>query len=164
MTDGEQVCPSCGLVAPEVDGPTDPYGASTPACWAMLGRLHLVGGSQLAVDAYLAQHASVSTPAGCRSVLTHLVGLTLALHSGESAERIRQVLGAVFPDKQADPPAIRDVPDLRGRTVADVVEARPEQRDARTREWAGSVWDAWAAEHARVIELADLAVRRARVR
>ena len=54
MTGGEQVCPSCGLVAPHVDGPTDPYGASSPACWATLGRLHLVGSSQLAVDAYLA--------------------------------------------------------------------------------------------------------------
>ena len=125
MAGGEQDCPSCGLVAPALDGPTDPYLASSPACWATLGRLHLVGSSQLAVDAYMAQHASVSTPAGRRSVLTHLVGLRLALHSGESASRIRQVLGVVFPDKQVDPPEIREVPDLRGVTVADVLEALP---------------------------------------
>jgi hypothetical protein len=159
-TDGQQICPSCGLVSDEVDGPVDPYDASSPSCWEMFGSLHLMGTSQLAVDTYMAQHPGVATPAGRRSVLTHLVGLHLALHDRESPERIRKVLGVVFPGTTTDVPGLRNAPDLRGLTVADVVGAPPRDRGARETDWACWVWDAWSAEHPRVLELAELARRR----
>lgn len=159
---GEQVCPSCGLVAASVHSPTDPYGASSPACWEAFGHLHLVGSSQIAVDTYMSQHPALATPSGRRSVLTHLVGLHMALHNGESPTRIRQVLARVFPDKQLPPPEIPDVPNLRGLNVVDLQGAAPQARAALEIDWAGSVWDAWSAEHARVIELAKLASDRLR--
>lgn len=158
----EQICPSCGLTSEPFDGPVDPYNASSPSCWETFGRLHLAGTSQMSVDTYMAQHPGLSTPAGRRSVLTHLVGLHLALRDQESAVRIRHMLGAVFPDKTLDVPELTDAPDLRGPTVADVVGAEASARHAREMEWARFVWDAWLSQHQRVLELAELARRRHR--
>lgn len=160
MIGGEQVCPCCGLVAAASDGPRDPYEASSPACWDAFGRLHLLGSSQRAVDTYMAQHPGLATPAGRRSVLTHLVGLHLALNASESPSNVRRVLGAVFPDKQLAAPEITDVPDLRGFTVADVIGGPAEALAARETQWAWTVWNAWSVEHERVVELAELARRR----
>jgi hypothetical protein len=155
----QQVCPSCGLTTPPVEGPTDPYQASSPGCWEAFGRLHLVGASQTAVDTYMAQHPGPATPAGRRSVLIHLVGLHLRLHAQESDPRIRQVLARVFPDKTLDPPELGSLPDLRVITVGDVLRAEPGARPSVERDWAVSVWDAWAVEHHRVVELAERASR-----
>lgn len=162
MADDEQVCPSCGLKAPAVSGPTDPYGASSPACWEAFGKLHLIGASQLAVDTYMAQHPNVATSAGRRSVLTHLVGLQLALLDSEDPSRIRQVLGVVFPDKGLEPPRIRDIPDLSGLTVGDVLAAGPNAAATRQTDWARFVWAAWSSQHERVSELVRMAWLRLR--
>jgi hypothetical protein len=159
VTASVQTCRCCGLVAAAVDGPTDPYSAASPACWEAFGRLHLVGSSQLSVDTYMAQHPGLATPAGRRSVLTHLVGLHLALDEAESPDAVRRALGRVFPDKRSDPPEISPVPDLRGTTVADVLGAPPGERAARETQWAWSVWAAWSGEHARVVALAGRALR-----
>ena len=156
----QQTCPSCGLVTPPFEGPTDPYQASSPGCWEAFGSLHLVGVSQVAVDTYMAQHPGLATPAGRRSVLTHLVGLHLRLHVEESDSRIRRVLALVFPDKALDPPEIGHVPDLRVLTVGDVLRAAPESRAPVERDWAVSVWEAWSVEHQRVVDLAQLASRK----
>jgi hypothetical protein len=162
VPDDEQACPSCGLRARSVDGPTDPYHASSPACWEAFGNLDLVGASQLAVDTYMAQHPGIATSAGRRSVFTHLVGLHLALHAAENPSRIRQLLGVVFPDKGLEAPSIDEVPDLRGLTVCEVLAAAPEARDARQTDWAGFVWDAWSAEHDCVADLVQMARLRLR--
>lgn len=158
--DDRQVCPCCGLLTPVSEGPTDPYQASSPGCWEAFGRLHLVGTSQVVVDTYMAQHPGLATPAGRRSVLTHLVGLHVRLHAAESDSRVRQILAQVFPDKALDPPELRCVPDLRVMTVGDVLRAAPEARASAETEWAVSVWDAWSVEHQRVVELAQVASRR----
>lgn len=162
VTASVQTCRCCGLVAAAVDGPSDPYGAASPSCWDAFGRLHLVGSSQLAVDTYMAQHPGLATPAGRRSVLTHLVGLHLALEEAESPETIRRALGQVFPDKEGDGPTIVAVPDLRGTSVADVLDASTDGRASREEQWARSVWTAWSAEHDRVVALAQLALARSR--
>ncbi len=155
----QQVCASCGLLTSVSEGPTDPYQASSPGCWEAFGRLHLVATSQVVVDTYMAQHPGLATPAGRRSVLTHLVGLHLRLHARESDARVRQLLARVFPDKSLDPPELRSVPDLRVVTVGDVLRVAPEVRASAEMEWAGSVWDAWSGEHQRVVELAQFASR-----
>ena len=83
-------CPGCGLVAPINDGPCDPYGGASPACWATFnavtakdyGEYQYPEVHRLIVDAYMSQHATFATPAARRSVVVHLIGLHLVLERG----------------------------------------------------------------------------------
>lgn len=157
---GDETCRCCGFSAHPVAGLTDPYGAATPSCWAAFGRLHVVGLSQLAVDSYMAQHPALSTAGGKRSVLTHLVGLKLALERGLAPRRIQILLGFVFPDKRIAPPDVVPVPVLAGVGVADVLDATQEERGAKTDVWARFVWSAWSAQHPIVATLSEAALKR----
>jgi hypothetical protein len=154
-------------VAPADDGPRDPYGGSSPACWAAFnaitarddgGAHHSPKVHQLIVDAYMSQHATFETPAARRSVLIHLVGLCLALERGMNGAAVRQALGQVFPDKR-DVTSLAPKPPAGSLTVASLrAAADREDHDRRGRAWAESVWNAWAPHHARIRALAAQAV------
>jgi len=165
MAAGEERC-VCGLVAPRTTGDVDPYGGATPACWAAFGAL-LAGDysawqprrHRLTVDAYMAQHPGYGSAGGRRSVLVHLVGLWLTLERGVPPQEAGPILGLVFPDKGTAPPEARPVPDLAGLNVAQVLDARPEEQEARVEAWARFVWGAWQPHHALVLRLADAALK-----
>jgi len=168
MSGGDERC-VCGLTAPPITGPVDPYQAATPACWAAFGGLLAGDYSQwrpqrhrLTVDAYMAQHPGFGSPGGRRSVLVHLVGLWLTLEQGLSPPEVGSAMGLVFPDKQAAPPATTPVPGLAGINVADVLRAEPEKQEAQVAAWARFVWDCWRPHHALVRRLADEALARSR--
>ena len=126
---------------------------ASPACWgrrtdvlafefqhlAQVGRLH-----QLAVDAYGAQHGGDQTPA--ISVPFALIGLHLALDLGWSGNAVR---GAhkYLADRSSAWPAFAVPEGPAWMTVADVaVAATPEDYSRLVKEWAVSVWAAWAHE------------------
>jgi hypothetical protein len=163
-------CPGCGLVAPIVDGPCDPYGGSSPACWATFnavttkdyGEYQYPDVHRPLVDAYMTQHAVFTTPAARRSVVVHLVGLCLVLERGLKGAVVGRAMGQVFPDKR-DPPALSPKPPAGPLTIASVLEARNlADHDRRGRAWAQSVWTAWAPHHPRIRALADEALARRR--
>jgi hypothetical protein len=115
---------------------------------------------RLTVDAYMAQHPELSTPGSRRSVLTHLVGIHLALDRKMAPAQIGRTLAFVFPDKSAPPPEIGPAPSLVGISVAHVLEAKsPDEHDTRVEEWAAFVWKAWEQQHALVRSLAEIALR-----
>lgn len=173
--DGSSVekCPGCGLSRPPIDGSTDPYGGATASCWGAFQVL--LGGDyadwrplrhRLTVDAYMAQHPGFGTAGGRRSVLTHLVGLELALEHQLPPKEIGPVLGRVFPDKSdRDVPAPLPVPALDAVNIESVLAAgTPEAHDEQVLIWATAVWQAWQPHHERIRALSRAALARAPVR
>jgi len=160
-------CPSCGLKLPDHDGPADPYGAASPACWAMFGEVtardygayEYPPVHRLIVDAYQAQHVGYATAAGRRSVVVHLVGLCLVLEKMAAPGTVGRALGAVFPDKPDVEPL---VPIPRATlTIAHVHEAKSlGEQTVRGEEFAREVWRAWTPHHARVRAWAEAAASR----
>jgi uncharacterized protein DUF5946 len=155
-------CPGCGVVG-AADGPTDPYGGASPACWALFlevtareyGALRYPAVHRLVVDAYMAQHPGYATPAGRRSVVVHLVGLCLTLERDLDDAHVRRIMGSVFPGKP-DVAPLAPVPPLGEVTVASMLDAPDlDAHVARARAWAQAVWRAWAPFHAQVRAWAD---------
>ena len=167
---GSRLCSGCGLDAPAVDGPTDPYGGASAACWAAFQRVTVRDYGEfrypevhrLIVDAYMSQHPGYATPAGRRSVAVHLVGLCLALERGAKGKAIGEIMARVFPDKQ-DIAAPEPIPALTGVTVASLLDAPDLASHSRlARAWAGAVWRSWTPAHVRVRQWADQATARGR--
>jgi hypothetical protein len=165
MSDVEP-CPGCGLRLPKMDGATDPYGGASAACWAAFGEITAKDYSEFRyppihrtlVDAYMAQHPGLATPAGRRSVAVHLVGLYLVLELGIPSEEVVSRLGAVFPDKRDIAP-LRPVPTHWEATVALMQGALSlEEHTQRARQWAEAVWRGWSAHHESVRALAAVAM------
>lgn len=169
---GSESCPGCGLVAPRVDGPADPYAGASPACWARFGQVTVrdYGEFQypdvhrLIVDAYMSQHPGFKTAAGRRSVAVHLVGLCLVLERGATGKSVGRALANVFPDKRDIAP-LEPVPWLGELTIASLLDAPDlESHSARARAWATAVWRAWKPFHERVHAWADAATATATAR
>lgn len=148
-----------------MEGATDPYGASTPSCWAAYGSIlerdfgaWSPATHRRTADAYLAQHPSFRTAAGKRSVVVHLVGLHASLELGLEPHVIGRVLGRIFPDKTVAPPELSPLPSLSGPNVGDVLEGPESEHDERVLTWARFVWHAWEPHHARVRTIAQRAL------
>jgi hypothetical protein len=142
-------CPGCGLEAK-----SEPAGAC-------LARYHELSARtladrdptfphQLAVDAYGAQHATVTSKPIATAFA--LIGLYLVLErgfTGHQAQRAHMFLGR----RKEEWPRF-EPPDDRGAvTVADVLAAGEGGRNEALRRWAASVWAAWRGGHERVAEL-----------
>jgi hypothetical protein len=163
-------CPGCGLVAPDTEGPCDPYGGSSPACWATFnaitakdyGEYQYPEVHRLIVDAYMSQHATFATPAARRSVVVHLVGLCLVLERGMKGAIVGRTLGQLFPDKRDVPPLVPKPPPGSLTIASLVAAANVEDHDRRGRAWALSVWTEWAPHHVRIRAFADEALTRRR--
>jgi len=165
-------CPGCGLIAPVVDGPADPYAGASPACWATFGQASLrdyaefqyPDAHRLIVDAYMSQHPGFATPAGRRSVAVHLVGLHLTLERGVTGRAAGEILARVFPEKRDIAP-LEPIPWLGEITVASMLDALDlDSHSQRARHWAEAVWRAWTPVHAQIRSWADEAAARPRVR
>jgi hypothetical protein len=156
-----EACPGCGIELPKVEGPCDPYGGASPACWAVFGEVcardfgeyRYPDEHRLVVDAYMAQHPNFDTAAGRRSVATHLVGLHCVFERELPMKSIGRVLAALFPDKRDIRP-FEPIPSLRTTNIFSVRSCQSRSEYAvRAREWGFAVWKAWSPHHRRVEEL-----------
>jgi hypothetical protein len=159
-------CPGCAVELEAVEGPTDPYGGSSPACWAAYGIVMAreFGGEghftarRLSVDAYMAQHPSRVSRAAVQSVWVHLVGLCLVLDRGVAPTHVARVMAQLARPKRhfewLDPPS------LAGVAATDVASATGSEEHAQaTRRWAEFVWGAWRPHHVAIRDLADFVGR-----
>ncbi|HEX6678660.1 MAG TPA: DUF5946 family protein [Actinomycetes bacterium] len=169
-TRGSTTCPGCGLELPASGLPPGPRGNASAECWQLYGEVQgfelqhpeLVRDyHQMAVDAYGAQHAprdggGEAPPIG---VAYALVGLHLALDRGVPGVEVRaahQRMGrpdATWPRLPA-PASTGEVTVLDVATAGSMVDSVAGHATA-VREWAASVWRAWAAQHAAVAVLTD---------
>ena len=93
-------CPGCGAVFPQRDGPTHPYMASSPACWAAFGEVlarqysdpALLPVHRLSVDAYAVQHPGEPSRQSIQSVGVHLIRLCLFLEHGLTPEQANDAM------------------------------------------------------------------------
>ena len=155
-------CPQCGAIVPDIDGPVHAYVPSAPGCWAAFGALRademhrfpMSEASNLAVDAYMAQHPGDGTDRRDRqSVFVHLVSLCAVIERGASPSRSPQVLRATLA-RQADFPVLHRARGPGDLTVVSVTSTTSvSDHDAQVRDWAESVWHSWR-EHHRVIRAA----------
>jgi hypothetical protein len=165
---GEALCPGCGVVLPEFDGPTHPYIGASPACWALYGELLAYEYGELGypechrltVDAYAAQHPGKREPRSIRSVATHLSGLYLVLErgfDGPAATALKNRVVEAEPGfKWLNPPATNGA-----LTVQDVLEMRSEMPHCDAVEaWASSVWGLWGLHHSTVRDWVEDALER----
>lgn len=155
------VCPGCGLTLPASDASYDRKFHASAECWAvfesvlatefqspaLFGRVH-----QMTVDAYAVQHAGGGHPD--KSVCIHLVGLYLVLERAvrpvDVPPRLQRLARrTTWP--HLDPPEAR--PALTVRDVA--LAATQDEHAKRVRDWAASVWAAWAPHHAAARALAE---------
>ena len=154
-----KACVGCAAMVPDIDGPTHRYIGASPGCWALYGELskkeagdfRYMRSHQLTVDAYCAQHPGLPSPQAVRSVAVHLVGLHLQLERGLSTEELyvaRQRVATLGKQGKLDLRWL-DLPASPGAvTVLDVLAAKnPAEHARRAREWAESVWEAWALHH-----------------
>ena len=151
----ETECPGCGLVLPTTDGPIDPYGNSSPACWAVFGEImarefsgpEFFACHRLTVDAYMVQHQVQTTRASRQSLWVHLAGLYLLLERRADPGYVGKTLARLTTPKRdfagLKPPAGR----LRLTVVHLRDAAEPDVHARRAREWAAAVWNHWGEHH-----------------
>lgn len=149
------VCPGCGLVLPVWEGPTHPYTASSPACWALYGEVlareysdpAYSGVHQITVDAYAVQHPRAPERRAIQSVAVHLITLCLVLEDGIdplAGPRLHKQLVSKEPFEWLEPPKPNGT-----ITVADVLRTESLAEHKRMAyAWAQNVWAAWAPHHA----------------
>lgn len=149
-------CPGCGAILPEVAGPVHDYMTSSPACWALFGKVLAAEYSdpllrdvhRLSVDTYAVQHPG--DPADRRAVQSvglHLARLYRRLGTEMTPEETNEVMKGFARRKETlfhlNPPEAFTV------TVADMAPhiGLPGHTDAVQR-WAAATWDDWSAHHA----------------
>jgi hypothetical protein len=144
------------VILPEITGPTHAYIGSSPACWAMYGEVlarEYAGPGlfqavhRLTVDTYAVQHPGQESARSIQSVAVHLMSLCTLFEEDADAEcalgMIREGVKAKGRYTWLVPP-----PNLGALTVADVWKATESSgREKSVREWASSVWAAWAPYH-----------------
>jgi len=149
-------CMGCGAILRDVDGPTHDYMESSPACWStyskvlareyadrqLLERVH-----RLTVDSYAVQHPGRASAQSIQSVAGHLISLCAVLEDGASSEWATKVVREVARAKGRF--AWLQPPQSMGSiTVVDVWRAKgAAEHEKRVRDWASSVWAAWAPHH-----------------
>ena len=149
------MCPGCGLVLPNEQGPVHRYLGSSPACWRLFGEVLSREYSdpqyrvvhRLTVDAYAAQHPGKESPQTIQTVALHLISLCLVLEDGYPLDKATRAIGQAARRKKEfwwlTPPA-----SLGAITVREVHAANtPEEHGSVVRRWAETVWVAWAAHH-----------------
>jgi len=151
----QSACCGCGVVLPDIEGPTHRYMTSSPACWAAFGAVlareysdrGLDTVHRLSVDTYAVQHPGDRSPQCVQSVAVHLCRLCVILEGGFPIERANAVMLQVKQIEHRftylEPPTSRaDI------TVKDVVDAvSVDAHRAKVRQWALSAWNAWSVHH-----------------
>lgn len=148
-------CWGCGALVPDIEGPTHPYIGASAGCWAAYGvvmarefgefrypPVHL-----LTTDTYAVQHPGVRERRAISSVAVHLIRLCLVLErhvdTPEALRAIRRAVAHKALFRWLAPPSFAGT-----KTILDVRAhgTLPEHEQA-VRDWADSVWRAWAPHH-----------------
>jgi hypothetical protein len=144
-------------VARSEHGPTHPYVRSSPACWAIYGKIlareyenpNYWALHQVTVDAYAVQHPGVPERRSIQSVALHLITLCLVIEDGASPQagpRLHKRLAGRPSFHWLEPPRPNG-----SLTVADVAQAATAAEHLRlVNAWARGIWDAWQPHHATV--------------
>ncbi len=150
------LCPQCGAPVPDIDGPVHVYVPAAPGCWQIFGevqadelqRFGYPPAHRLVVDAYMAQHPGDGGDRRDRqSVFGHLCGLYAHIELDLPAVRASEILRRVV-SRQKDFPLLRRDSGPGKLTVLHVVGAPDATTyEARAREWARAVWQAWRTHH-----------------
>lgn len=166
LDDDQETCADCGAVLRLGDGdlPVHRYIGASPSCWQLFSALTGADTPPLAprplngliLDAYCVQHHGTPSPQATQSVAVHLLVLHAVLGRGWSPSRALFVrTRATRPTKagrirfsELTPPDRDACP-----TVAWVVEGvSPDERGDRAERYVRSVYAAWAALHAPLVE------------
>ncbi len=161
-SDGESVCPGCGLRMPRQPHITRQcYYNCSAECWAVytetlgteyshaiiFGQVH-----QLTVDSYAVQHAGGEHPD--KSVGIHLAGLHLTLERGVKPPLVPSYLQRLAESVESWPQLAPPLASWRF-TVFDValVAGEVESHTRVVRDWAAEVWQAWSSHHEAIAAL-----------
>ncbi|HWS89253.1 MAG TPA: DUF5946 family protein [Pyrinomonadaceae bacterium] len=109
---------------------------------------------RLTVDAYSLQHPDKYMRSG-KSFAAHLTGACAALGHGDARALNQAVQKWLSTNPQVEKPA--HLPERRGDLNITYVHSAPDADEhvRRVREWALSVWEAWAEHHALARRLID---------
>lgn len=156
-------CPGCGVALEAVEGPLDPYGASSPACWAAYGEvmarefsdLGHFASHRMGVDAYMAQHPSRSSRAAVQSVWVHLAALCLAIERDAPPAYVAKLMAKMtLPQREFE--WLESPPHGRAITVGRLAASEGAVAHFEAvRAWGESVWESWSEHHHRIRELVD---------
>lgn len=160
-------CPGCGLlhVATGLDRPqdlfasgecADQYAAAVSCFYSDPGLVPL---RQYVVDAYACQHPLATTRRGVQTTALCLMTLDLVLERGLNVA-LGSALHQEMMRKRPDVFVALAAPNLRTALTYRHLSAAPSQPawGERAREWAQSVWDAWAEHHGQVRQWNQLLV------
>jgi hypothetical protein len=107
---------------------------------------------QLAVDSYGAQHVGEATPN--IGTAFSLIGLYLALECEYSGRRVQRAHMILAKRKRKWPRM--ESPSFAGTiNVGEVLKETEGRRDRMLKVWGRSVWEAWIASHAWVVDAAQ---------
>ena len=162
-------CFSCGGFFPDIEGPVHRYMDSSPGCWSDFGELMAMHYSdpryrevhRIAVDAYAAQHpGSAQSRQAIQSVGVHLVRLYLFLEHGLGEEKANDAICLAAKSKNQFF-ALKPPSSFGLITVADILkESELDDHKQAVRQWASSVWKAWANHHDTIRDWADNCLKR----
>jgi hypothetical protein len=150
-------CPGCGLASQDPD--LDHEYLATVACRRLydqlaaysLGRGRIEFVHQYVVDAYRAQHPPPAAPP--ISLAFALAGLHLSVDRGFSGAMVQRTHVAMA-RRRREWPRFTVPARMSTTTVAQILQSEPgDARDAAIRDWARSVWAAWAGAHTQVREM-----------
>lgn len=149
------VCPGCGSVLPEQDGPIHAYMTSSPACFAAFGRLleaeysdySLARVHRLTVDTWAVQHpGDPRDRRAVQSVGLHLARLLVTDCAPSDPGPTNRAMGD-FADRKASLPFLPPPPAFT-LTVADIApHAGTPEHEARVVAWAQAIWNDWSDHH-----------------
>jgi len=166
----QQVCPQCGAVTDNVEGPVHEYMLSSPGCWKTFGGILAKEYSdpeyrkvhRLTVDTYACQHGG-EDPRANQSVNVHLVALYLALEEKLPPDKIPRIMELVIQKNKIKFEALKMPSFEHALTVTDIVMAKSaKEHCGLVSNWAVTVWNAWWTEHQRIKELAKSALNNLR--
>jgi hypothetical protein len=150
------ICPGCGLVLPQLDGPLLVGYNASAECIALFSQLSAYTNSlgdaefshQHVVDAYGAQHVGVSTKKVVPTMT--LVGLYLMLEHGYTGKQVQRAHMAIA-DQTKDWPDFNRPTDLASMTILDVLKVPDAQKNEILHTWCKAVWESWKSEREKVI-------------
>ncbi len=150
-------CIGCGILVPDLRGPTHPYMHAAPGCWALYcsledWKISLTGPdaptvAQWLVDGYAAQHPTNMDRRNRQSVAVHLMSLCASFERDVPGDKLRREMDTWT---HVEYTALRPHPDSYPLTVEDVVVAQADLRVSIVRSFASGTWSAWSSHHPQV--------------